>query len=123
MMMMGVVGDTRYHHTETLPMRLSDFVVQDIQLGFFVYYFFCSPVELTRVQGFVEPGILLCTTFNAASLPFATWLVLETHRRGSTPAAENNHPFLAQLYKGIHMNQVRCTNLSHLYVGAGWKQS
>jgi hypothetical protein len=55
MMMMDVVGDTRYHHTETLPMRLSDFVVQDIQLGFFVYYFFCSPVELTRVQGFVEP--------------------------------------------------------------------
>ncbi len=84
MMMMGVVGDTRYHHTETLPMRLSDFVVQDIQLGFLVYYFFCSPVELTRVQGFVEPGILLCTTFNAASLPFATWLVLETHGRGST---------------------------------------
>jgi hypothetical protein len=47
MMMMGVVGDICYHHTETLPMRLSDFVVQDIQLGFFVYYFFCSPVELT----------------------------------------------------------------------------
>jgi len=47
-MMMGVVGDTCYHHTETLPMRLSDFVVQDIQLGFFVYYFFLQSCGIDR---------------------------------------------------------------------------